>query len=239
MVEHALAYARAGLSVLPLAPGGKTPMTKHGKDGATTNLVVIENWWARNPLFNIGIRPKSGVVVLDIDPRNGGTTEALGSLPETWMAQTGGGGWHLWFRCAGKMRGRLEGAPGVDIKTNTGYLVAPPSIHPCGARYRWLNRAPIAELPDRLRDRVRAPVVSAFRQRLFGGDGTSAEGLVRSVAQAHPGQRNNILFWAAARVFAEGREHEVLNLIIEAAEAIGLSHNEIERTIRSASRRAA
>jgi hypothetical protein len=37
------------------------------------------------------------------------------------------------------MRGQLADESGVDIKTNSGYLVAPPSAHPNGTRYRWVN----------------------------------------------------------------------------------------------------
>lgn len=43
-LDHALAYARAGLRVLPLRPGQKVPATKHGKDDATTNPDVIRGW---------------------------------------------------------------------------------------------------------------------------------------------------------------------------------------------------
>ncbi len=239
MVDHALAYARAGLAVLPLTPWGKTPASAHGKDDATTDPVRIRAWWLRNAQCNIGIRPHSGVVVLDVDPRSGGSLDALGETPETWTAATGGGGWHLWFRCDGKARGKLDGTQGVDIKTHTGYLVAPPSVHPSGIRYRWTNRAPIAYLPSHLGVRVRVPAVLPFPVAPYKRHRGSGTGLVSAVRNATEGQRNQVLFWAASRACSEGGNPSVLQEIAHAAEDCGLSRIEIGRTIRSAQRSAA
>ncbi|KZM70823.1 hypothetical protein AWN90_40445 [Nocardia terpenica] len=177
-------------------------------------------------------------MVLDVDPRNGGSVEALGTIPETWTARTGGGGWHVWFRCAGTARGRLAEASGVDIKTHSGYVVAPPSMHPSGNRYRWINDAPIAGLPVHLRERVCAPIVLPFSRRASARSAGSASGLVRAVAEAQPGQRNSVLFWAASRAYSEGASTAVLEAITDAAARVGLSQMEIERTLRSAERRA-
>jgi hypothetical protein len=131
---HASAYARAGIPVLPLIPGQKHPATSHGKDDATTDLEKIERWWTRRPQCNIGVRPQHGLVVLDVDVQHGGPAfmaallDRYGPLPSTWMARTGQGGQHIWLRCGGPFRGKL--GPGVDVKSHSGYLVAPPSIHP-------------------------------------------------------------------------------------------------------------
>jgi P4 family phage/plasmid primase-like protien len=111
--------------------------------------------------FNLGIATgsASGVIVIDIDPRNGGdegiaTLEGkLGPLPATLTAITGGGGRHFYFQNPDK--GGLKKtilAPGVDLLGEGSYAVAPPSKHATGRRYHWkppagLRRA-IAELPD-------------------------------------------------------------------------------------------
>ncbi|MCM6772756.1 bifunctional DNA primase/polymerase [Nocardia sp. CDC159] len=233
MIEHALAYARSGHAVLPLASRGKAPVTVHGKDDASTEPEVIKRWWKRNPHCNIGVRPPAGVVVLDIDPRNGGSIAALGDLPETWTARTGGGGWHLWFRCGGKVRGQVDGAPGIDIKTHSGYVVVPPSLHPSGGRYQWANRAEIADLPEHLRERVCPPLVLPYR-RTTQHHRSTGEGLARFVRQASAGNRNNALFWAASRAYANHANPVVLEAIADAGEAAGLSQLEVERTMASA-----
>ncbi|WP_051020396.1 bifunctional DNA primase/polymerase [Nocardia araoensis] len=235
-LEYALAYARAGLSVLPLAPRGKLPACAHGKDDATTDPEVIRAWWHQNPRYNVGIRPSDTTVVLDIDPRSGGTLEQLGEVPETWTAHTGGGGWHLWFRYRGRCRGKLADAVGVDVKTAAGYLVVAPSMHPSGRRYEWANSARIAPLPDHLVERVAYPVRQQYRAR---PSSDRNEGLIRTVATAAPGNRNQALFWAACRAFEQGADPGLMDLLRAAAATAGLSAPEIERTLMSAERRRA
>jgi len=77
LMSHALAYARVGLDVLPLTPGGKTPLgalVAHGKDDAAHDAEQVRDWWVQCPTANIGVRPAEGVVVVDVDPRAGGAT---------------------------------------------------------------------------------------------------------------------------------------------------------------------
>ena len=89
MLDHALAYADMGWAVLPLHTvdhdrrcscqnsacnsAGKHPVSKQGLSDATTDVRVITRWWSRVPTANIGIAcEKSGLIVVDIDPRNAG-----------------------------------------------------------------------------------------------------------------------------------------------------------------------
>jgi hypothetical protein len=51
---------------------------------------------------------------------------------------TGGGGHHLYFRHpGGSVRNRAGLAPGLDLRADGGYVVAPPSLHPSGRHYAW------------------------------------------------------------------------------------------------------
>jgi hypothetical protein len=71
IVEFALSYARNGWYVFPLH--GKFPYKEfHWKDEATTDSDKIAAWWRQHPTANIGLATDSisGVIVLDIDPRN-------------------------------------------------------------------------------------------------------------------------------------------------------------------------
>lgn len=241
--DHALGLARAGFGVFPLARRGKLPLIpeKEGGKGhldATTDLDQIKQWWTEHPFANIGLRPPLGVVVIDVDPRNGGDLLQLGDITRTWCARTGGGGWHLCYRCSGKVRSKVAGTRGIDIKGNSGYIVAPPSIHPNGTPYRWLNREPIAPLPEHLRPRVLAPIVQArpvWTDRHRG----NGDGLVRFLASVQEGNRNDALYYAACRAYDDGGDPQLLHDLAIAAAGIGLSHNEIEQTIRSAGRRTA
>ena len=84
---------------------GKRPRTAHGVKDATTSKTKIREWWEKWPRSNIGMAAgdKSEIVVLDIDPRHGGTEtfqrleKELGPLPATVTSNTGGGGQHRIF----------------------------------------------------------------------------------------------------------------------------------------------
>lgn len=124
--EYALAYAHLGFAVVPLNwitetgacscgradchSAGKhpfAPLARNGAHSATKDVERIRSWFETHPRLNIGIATgaASGIVVVDIDPRNGGdgTWEAMlerngATEPETARAKTGGGGTHLLFR---------------------------------------------------------------------------------------------------------------------------------------------
>lgn len=164
----ALAYASIGWHVFPLEPQQKRPLGKlvpRGMLDASLDPGTIRVWWRTVPDAGIGIAlSPSGLVAVDVDPRNGGaeTFEALqsdhGSLRSDVMAFTGGGGEHHVFAVPDGMRLRLPGTlgPGVDLKAN-GYIAVEPSIHPSGKQYGWeassnpLQGAAPSPLPDWLR----------------------------------------------------------------------------------------
>ncbi len=127
VIAAARAYAARGLPVFPCEPGGKRPRTKRGHLDATTNPDQIRRWWSRWPSANIGLPTgtASGLLVLDEDPRHGGTASlhALegehGRLPTTATIGTGGGGRHyiLKYPAAELIRnsaGKL--GPGLDVR---------------------------------------------------------------------------------------------------------------------------
>ena len=229
---HALAYAAAGLPVLALRARTKEPATRHGKDDATIDLEEIREWWTRHPGHNIGIRPPADVLVVDIDPRNGGDLTLRGRLPRTWTAETGSGGLHIWLR-AQPRPWRSTLAEGVDLKTATGYLVAPPSIHPNGQRYRWANQAPIAHAPGWLLDRATRPKPPP-PQPFTGTAGSRESGLVNAVARAGAGHRNQLLYWAARRALETGAFRHIRDDLAAAARTTGLPDQEIKNTLKSA-----
>ena len=77
----------------------KSPMTKNRHLNATTDADQIRAWWGRWPYALIGAVVPDTMIVVDIDPRNGGSVEALGNLPPTLTAWSGrnDGGRHLYF----------------------------------------------------------------------------------------------------------------------------------------------
>lgn len=231
--EHAAFYASKGFPVFPLQPRSKDPLKgSHAKDDATTDVEQVRAWWQTNPDYNVAIRPPEGVIVLDVDPRNGGDLGSLGILPQTLTAATGGGGWHLWYQHSGPVRGKVPDVQGIDIKTGSGYLVAPPSIHPdTGVAYRWADRSPVAVLPRKLAKRIGRQ--SVFSPRPAGILPSSPDALVRFVGDSQEGERNNRLFWAACRAVEQGADH-MLPDIAAAAMSTGLEAHAVDNTIKSA-----
>ena len=99
---------------------------------ATTSPRGIKDWKWETANIGIATGKASGVVVIDVDPRAGGYVELskliarLGKLPKGPTAFTGGRGLHLYFKYPGhKLRGKA--AEGIDVKSDGGYVVAPPS----------------------------------------------------------------------------------------------------------------
>lgn len=156
---------------------GKHPITTHGFKDASIDPVVVQAWYAKYPGCNWAIAtgcalPDGGyLVVVDIDPRNGGD-EALnrletehGDMPLTVTAMSGGNGVHYLYRALTALGGGKP-ADGVDFKGTGGYVVASPSLHHSGGIYRWYDRRgpediAIADLPLWLA----AMVSGASRQR--------------------------------------------------------------------------
>jgi Bifunctional DNA primase/polymerase, N-terminal len=131
-------------------PAGCGCLTCHGFHAATTDPARLAAMLRTVPggLLAICTGTVAGLAVVDIDPRNGGQLDRALMRP-TATAATGGGGWHLYYRHpGGPLLPALAGRPGVDVKADGGYVVAPPSAHPATrARYRWAGRRGVAEMP--------------------------------------------------------------------------------------------
>ena len=227
---------------------GKHPMTRHGVKDATTDNEQIANWWTDHPYANIGIAAGrvSGILVLDIDPRNGGTEtlqrleKELGPLPETVTSNTGGGGQHRIFAhpafsvrkdSAGKLLG-----PGVDVLSDGCIMIAPPSRHASGKRYRWEDGKSFrdlepASLPELWLDRLRGNTAA---QR----DAGSA--LAKSTEVIPEGQRNTQLTSLAGMLQRSGASPEAITAALMAENVARcdppLDSSEVEDIVASISK---
>lgn len=153
ILRQALNYARGGWAVLPVKPRGKEPLSRHGVHDATRDETTIHAWWTQWPEANIAIATGrlSNLVVVDIDGTPGELSlrrlvAEFGGLGKTLVAKTGRGR-HFYFFCGAELRSRRL-APGIDLRGDGGYVVAPPSVHPGGLRYTWCSPClPLAALP--------------------------------------------------------------------------------------------
>ena len=174
VLRQAITYVARGWRVFPRRPRGKAPLTTHGFKDASMARAQITRWWAESPEANVAIAcGASGLVVLDVDPRNEGadTLVALegehGPLPQTPTVLTGGSGAHYFFAAPNgvSLPGKL--GAGVDLKGVGGYVVAPPSLHPSGNPYNWRagidpDDVPLAPCPEWVANSMKAEAPPAL-----------------------------------------------------------------------------
>lgn len=259
----AIQYANLGLRVIPLhtvrngsctcwqgsscsAPG-KHPRLRGWPRKASTDEGTIRRWWKTWPGANVGIvsGPESGILVLDIDPRNGGGASfskleaEIGPMPATVETLTGGGGRHLYFlhpSIEGKIRGTPgKDYPGIDVKAS-GLVVAPPSLHASGKQYKWRERRSpkeigLAACPQELIELLQVSSTTGDKEaysKIFRPKRSDPDLLiaiknhVKDWANAHQGTRNNATFQFAGRLVT----------IVHAHTKEGLAPTDIEDIVR-------
>lgn len=174
-LDLALALAAKGARVHPLRVNGKEPTTAtgfmNGLDDATSDPETIRRMWTLDGVvqhYNIGRATGRGVIALDVDiskDKKGVTKagkasfEALvekGLDAETYIVRSARGGLHLLYAepesnaYRNSNRRLKKEFPGLDVKTDGGYLVAPGSVID-GKTYEVVKDLPVAPLPDALR----------------------------------------------------------------------------------------
>jgi P4 family phage/plasmid primase-like protien len=143
LLDAALSYCRRGWSVIPLKPRDKRP-TIDSWQPYQLRLATeeeISKWWHQNPKANIGLVAGaiSGFFVVDADGPEAVQTLSKSGLPPTPAVQTSPGKRHYYSRHPGfPIPNAVRIAPGLDIRGDGGYVVAPPSTHPSGSSYQWL-----------------------------------------------------------------------------------------------------
>lgn len=245
----AQAWADRGVPVLPVWPGGKTPLTRHGVHDATTSSETLRHWWARWPDANVAIATGTpGPDVLDVDVRSGESGwSALRRLRETGILPTGAplavtpsGGAHLYFLGTSQRNGSLPDVH-LDFRSTGGYVLVPPSrvtTETYSGSYRWERAgAPTATLDWNAVTRLLRPPPPAPNTRAVGRRpqrGWDVHTLAAAVERTPVGNRNNMLFWAMCTALRSG--YDDLRPIAEAGLRCGQTAREVQATWRSAVR---
>lgn len=215
-LRAALYYAGRGWQVFPITPGKKEPPLCLWKADATTDQAIIKSWWHKTPDANVGIATgaRSGIVVLDVDPRHGGDESLLaltsenGKLPDTVESMTGSGGRHIIFAHPGVEIGNTSNNPaqGLDIRGDGGYIVAPPSLHPNGKKYEWEpsskpSQTELASMPSWLLSLLKV------KQPANGNGKHAAEPVGEAITE---GGRNAALTSLAGSMRRRGMSHDAI-----------------------------
>jgi Bifunctional DNA primase/polymerase, N-terminal len=152
-LQQVLDLAKRGFKLFPLAAQTKIPMKGFAWTQLATNgAAQLRVWFDQFPNCNWGAAtgPCSGVFVLDIDGETG--RDSLGSLanqgftlPSTLTTETGNPlSHHLYFKYPGDETTLRNSAsklgPGLDIRAQGGYVVVPPSVHPSGKSYCFVDK---------------------------------------------------------------------------------------------------
>jgi hypothetical protein len=159
MIDTALQYHEKGLSVIPVRPDKKPfiPWTEYQSRYATPE--EIRAWWQKWPGAMIGIVTGSisGIFVIDCDSEEAywRIQELLPDTFITCIAKTPRG-YHLYLVMPKERIDNAAGIlPGVDVRGEGGYIIAPPSMNVEGKYYTWLDGLSILEgdpatVPDAL-----------------------------------------------------------------------------------------
>lgn len=192
--ESALQYAKKGFKVFPLYPNSKSQQVlRSWINEATNDLEQIRKWWNENPNYNIGLVTGIGLMVIDVDVKNG--KDGIASLkqhgkelPTTATVRTPTEGLHIYYHVEDKISNRVNLYDGIDIRGDGGYIVAPPSIID-GKQYISINDCPIVKADEK---------VYTFLNVIKKANQPDVEDVIKK------GQRNDTLFKIACVLYAKG-----------------------------------
>lgn len=193
LLNAALSYAENGWRVIPIAARSKKPpLVKNWPMVATCDSAIINHWWSRWPDANIGIAcgAESGLFVADVDNIDAwrDLVAANGGLPRT-AKQISARGEHYFFKGDARIKNQVSQiAQGVDVRSEGGYIVVAPSIHPSGSQYEWdVGPEMLATAPEWLLQKItHRDCEKSVRRRI------------------HEGSRNETLFQIGLRKSKSG-----------------------------------
>jgi len=261
--EAAAEWARRGWKPIPLSHTNKVPCMKWAAvEGLTPRMV--SNLFASYPKALLGVILGPQDIVLDLDhrPEKGWHIDVIirelssrYTLPNCPACRTPSGGRHLWFSLPAGAKvsnstSRFNPLPvdGVDVRTDRGLVVVPPSQRPAGC-YVWEAWQPeLPTAPHALIDALQPPPPKPPRKKVslltmsprqlgrYISKAYAAE--IAAVRHSPRGDRNWQLFKSAAALgslVAGGalpREHVETSLIL-AAQECGLVNDDGLRSVQA------
>jgi hypothetical protein len=243
MLDAALRYSspdhftKSGLSVFPVRFMGGSKLSyvsaKAGNGnswGFSRDKHELQDYWRRWPKAGIGLPTGAvnGIFVLDVDTKAGGHKHdgmpALLQLERenatlfARRATSPTGGLHLYFQMPGgglRITSR-EIVPGIDVKGDGGFIVAPPTVRPGKGSYEWLHTiggARIRRAPQWLIDIVAEIPRVARSAPVSNIDPASCDPMMLAAMQADSGM-------GISRDVADNLAPEDLHLKIRCALAV-------------------
>lgn len=144
MMQAIEQYRRWGLSPFPIPHRSKKPTIKWKRlRHVPLSPLALKAYFKSKS--NVALICGQGFIALDFDSPDD-FTEWATKFKENWgiditeatpVVATGGGGHHVYLRMAKAPKTRQ--LPRVRIQGKGAYVIAPPSVHPNGNRYRFVN----------------------------------------------------------------------------------------------------
>ena len=210
--QAALDYIAKGRRVIPIVPGGKTPMIKAWQANAFTTAEQVDAHWTVNPDSNIAFEPETeGLCVVEQDP--GGDVGPL-NLPATYQVQSPRGGIHYYF--TGSLPASASKlAESIDTRGRGSYVLVPPSTVN-GKRYRVVNDIQPAPLPPAITAKLAPKAASAKAPDGVEIDSPSNIGRAR-------GRVRDLIARGDVAIQGKGGDNRTYQLACELVRDLGLS----------------
>ncbi len=131
-------YLERGWSVIPVGLN-KVPLIKWDEyQTRLPNEDEVKTWESKFPNANVGIvtGKVSGLAVIDLDGPTGLDSGSSLKLSSNLEVVTGRGK-HLYYQMPNILQNKVRLFPGLDIRGEGGYVLAPPSKHESGVVYAW------------------------------------------------------------------------------------------------------
>lgn len=237
IVESAIDYGLLGWKVYPIQPPsgsgcscrkgdgcpdpGKHPHYDLGGLKSTSSDPVQLRTIFSDREANLGLICSESFWVLDCDgPEGIQALEELvaefGDLPRTPVAETGGGGLHVLFQADPRIKKRTKiSGRSIDSIAGNQAIVAPPSLHVSGKRYRWRvgpENASLAVAPPWLVDFVTRKERSTSNPSTFRFEDRD----LRTAPGVSEGDRNSELCrLVGSHLASEGATPDLLRIAVE------------------------
>lgn len=254
MLNEVLKLKSKGISVIPtwgkLAPNkdqAKRPMVswqEYQKRHATQDELI--KWFdRRGQLPNVAVITGSisQLIVLDIDGTQGEKSIKKFNLPFTWTVKTRRGR-HFYFRwspvLASLITTKVGVLPGVDVRGEGGYVVAPPSLGYDGTPYHWErapHSVPLAVPPKWLVDLLPAKGQTLANVKHTVKSKHKKDAIMQTLDEIKEGNRNESFTRIAGSLRARGYGSDtIFNLLRGTATEVLFPLDELRTVCNSVSR---
>jgi len=207
MLDAAKNYLNKGLCVIPCGPDKRPLFTWCDFQKRKPTEEEITEWWTGRQDANVAIvtGKLSGLTVIDCD-----TAEAIEKfenlLPDSFecpIVQTPRGGRHYYFKYCPELHSRNAAQDGIDVKSEGGYVLAPPSRTEKGG-YSW---HPILSFGN-----IEPPLIT--KEILHFLNPATQDYTPPSSGVLDLGHRDNYLFHTALRLFYDGLNDKEVEQIV-------------------------